>query len=170
MFGNNRREIVFCSLLASPLYYEWSERQESVQASRKGHRKVELSYLIHFCFAQMKWNTLGWKMTRRQLILIDDIPGWPTMNACHAFRDTILVEIRILWLLLSKAQNKIELWLQTISEDCVAVFFTIQFGSQPHRMYKRAKQKAEKGLLGKYYDTKSYLCPKNRRLSRRLNH
>ena len=42
----------------------------------------------------------------------------------------------------------------------MAVFFTVQFGSQPHGMYKPAKQKAKKRLPGKHYDTKSYLCPK----------
>ena len=38
----------------------------------------------------------------------------------------------------------------TISEDYVAVFFTIQFGSQPRRIYKPENQKAEKRLPGKH--------------------
>ena len=37
----------------------------------------------------------------------------------------------------------------------MAVFFTVQFGSQLCGIYKRANQKAEKGLPGKHYDTKS---------------
>ena len=38
----------------------------------------------------------------------------------------------------------------TISEDYVAVFFTIQFGSHSRRIYKPEIQKAEKGLPGKH--------------------
>ena len=38
----------------------------------------------------------------------------------------------------------------TISKGHVAVFFTIQFGSQPRRIYKPENQKAEKGLPGKH--------------------
>ena len=90
---------------------------------------------FHFCFAQPKRNTIVWKMMHHQLILIDDIPG---INDCHTFRNTMLfwnMEEGILWLLISLTRNEIaQQW--TISKDCVAVFFTIQFRSQPLGKYK----------------------------------
>ena len=38
---------------------------------------------ISICFAQITQNTISWKTTYHQFILIDEIPGWPTINTCH---------------------------------------------------------------------------------------
>ena len=40
---------------------------------------------------------------------------------------------------------------RTISEDYMAVFFTVQFGSQSRGIYKPANQNSEKGLPGKHW-------------------
>jgi len=57
----------------------------SGEAARDGGKgRLQRSLVnFHFCFAQTKQNTIGWKMTRRQLILIDVIPCWPAISSCR---------------------------------------------------------------------------------------
>ena len=45
----------------------------------------------------------------------------------------------------------------TISEDYMAVFLTVQFGSQSRGIHKPANQNSEKGLPGKHCHTKSHV-------------
>ena len=59
--------------------------RERHKATRSGG-KESLQWSLqnfHFCFAQMKQNTIAWKTIHHQLILIDDIPGWPAINTCY---------------------------------------------------------------------------------------
>ena len=57
------------------------------EAARDGGKESLQRSLVnfHFSFARTKQNTIGWKMTRRQLILIDDIPCWPAISSCRIF-------------------------------------------------------------------------------------
>ena len=45
----------------------------------------------------------------------------------------------------------------------MAVFFTVQFGSQSRGIYKPANKNSEKGLPGKHCHTKSHLISKRMR-------
>ena len=82
------------------MYGEWSELQkntsQSEQQSCKGWRKGDLAMISYKFFSQTKQikSIIGWKILHRQLILIVDIPGWPAINVCHTFRNTMLMEIR----------------------------------------------------------------------------
>lgn len=74
-------------LLASSKFMA-SERvvrgRASERRSRGERREGEL--------AQMKRNSIGWKMTHLQLISFDDIPGLPAISVCRTFRNTMLTE------------------------------------------------------------------------------
>ena len=52
-----------------------------------------ISYKFSFLLRTDEADTIGWKILHRQLILIDDIPGWPAINVCGTFRNTMLTEI-----------------------------------------------------------------------------
>ena len=80
--ANRKRK---CEQEAKP--HAWGGRKESLQ-------RPLLNF--HFCFAQMKQNTIGWRMMHGQLILIDDIPGCPAINVCDIYiqkGNTMLTEI-----------------------------------------------------------------------------
>ena len=74
---------VLSSLLASsPCMASEANCERTVRASKRQSRVGGSLKNFHFCFAQRKLNTIGWKMSHRQVILIDDIPGWPAVNVC----------------------------------------------------------------------------------------
>ena len=64
----------------------WDSFMGERHKATRGGGKESLQWSLqnfHFCFAQMKQNTIAWKMMHHQLILIDDIPGWPAINTCY---------------------------------------------------------------------------------------
>lgn len=91
---------VYCSLLArSPVLASearCTRERASEWRSREGWRKGELatnSSKISFLPRPDEAKYLWMKMTHRQLILIDDVPGWPAISSCRTFENTMLTEI-----------------------------------------------------------------------------
>ena len=68
-------------------------------------------------------------MTHRQLILIDDILGWPTLNVCPISVTTLSGEEQDRSLSVIGEQFLRPMWLY---------FFTVQFESQPRGIYEPA--------------------------------
>lgn len=155
--GKNR----FVTILQLIIHGEWNELPKNVQdCSGKGKDSLKQSPIIfHFCFAQKKRNTIGWKMMHCQLILIDDIPGWPNVNDCHTFRNTMLMEIRNIMITPFSSYQDCSLLLVAIGEwflRCVRLYF-LQFSG----IFKPTNQKAEKWLPAKHYSNKSHhICLK----------
>ena len=103
--------------------------------------RVELRYKFLFLLnpEEAKYHLL--KNIAPQLILTDDIPGWPTINVCRTFKNTMLTEIGK-FMITPFSGEKNTMWL----------YFTVQF-----RKCKPANQKAKKGLPGKHCDIKYHL-------------
>ena len=103
-----------------------------------------------FSFAQTKRNTTVWKMTHRQLILIDDIPGWPAINVCRTFRNNYGNRENYDYSFLRR-----ETW--SLSPSVIGkrflrtmwlYFFTVQFGSQSRGIYSRQIRRLRRYLPG----------------------
>ena len=131
---------VGCSLLpsssrmASKASQEKMRKQQSCQGWRKGELATISYKNFHFRFTQMKGNTIAWKMMHHQLILMDEIPGWPTINVFRTFTNTMLPEIRKIITPLSDKELDRSLLLWSVNDFwglCGWIVFTVLFGSQP---------------------------------------
>jgi len=69
-------------------------RRTARQRAARGRGKESLQQSLinfHLYFAQMKGNTIGWKMTFRKSKLIDNRPSWPALNYRGKCRNTMLL-------------------------------------------------------------------------------
>ena len=139
---------VLSSLLASsPCMASEASRERTVRATRRAD------------LLKKKLNTISWKMSHHQVILIYDIPGWPAVNVCCTFKNAMLTEIgKVIITPFSgeKHDHSLLLWLVNDFWGLCGCIFTAQFGSQSRGTYKLANQNSEKGLPGKHCHSKSH--------------